>query len=125
MFELFDVSYDQLKATYSNELYRQRKRTFSDRLGWDVVCSVDMEFDEFDNPDTRYILGLCKGQLLCRVRFIGLDRPDMITHTFRACFDTVSLSLTSIESSRFLLTRAGRRNGSANANRSVWLCFLP
>jgi acyl homoserine lactone synthase len=52
MLELFDVSYDELKVTHSNELYRLRKKTFSDRLRWDVVCNVDLEFDEFDNPDT-------------------------------------------------------------------------
>lgn len=76
------------------------------RLGWDVVCNVEMEFD---NPDTRYVLGLCKGQLLCSVRFIGLDRPNMITHTFRACFDTVPLPLASIESSRFFVDKGRSR----------------
>lgn len=76
------------------------------RLGWDVVCNVDREFD---NPDTRYVLGLCKGQLLCSVRFIGLDRPNMITHTFRACFDAVPLPLASIESSRFFVDKGRSR----------------
>lgn len=103
--ELFDVSYDELKATHSNELYRLRKKTFSDRLGWDVVCNVDMEFDEFDNPDTRYIIGLYNGQLICSVRFTALARPNMITHTFRACFDTVPLPPAGIESSRFFVDK--------------------
>lgn len=105
MLELFDVSYDELKVTHSNELYRLRKKTFSDRLGWDVVCNVDMEFDEFDNPDSRYILGLYNGQLVCSVRFTGLEQPNMITHTFRACFDTVPLPLDGIESSRFFVDK--------------------
>ncbi|WP_158780473.1 acyl-homoserine-lactone synthase [Pantoea sp. BAV 3049] len=108
-FELFDVSYDELKMTHSDELYRLRKKTFSDRLGWEVTCSVDMEFDEFDNPGTRYILGVCDGQLLCSVRFTGLDRPNMITHTFRACFDTVTLPRDGIESSRFFVDKARAR----------------
>ncbi len=107
--ELFDVSYEELKMTHSNELYRLRKKTFSDRLGWDVVCNVDMEFDEFDNPGTRYILGLCKGQLVCSVRFTDLDQPNMITHTFKECFHTVPLPFGGIESSRFFVDKARAR----------------
>ncbi len=72
MLELFDVSYEELKMTRVDELYRLRKTTFSDRLGWDVVCNQDMEFDEFDNDSTRYILGLCNGKLVCSVRFTPL-----------------------------------------------------
>jgi N-acyl-L-homoserine lactone synthetase len=109
MLELFDVSYDELRVTHSNELYRLRKKIFSDRLGWDVVCNIDMEFDEFDNPDTRYILGLYNGQLVCSVRFTGLEQPNMITHTFHACFDTVQLPLAGIESSRFFVDKSRAR----------------
>ncbi|MBL5824316.1 acyl-homoserine-lactone synthase [Serratia marcescens] len=105
MLELFDVSYDELKITHSNELYRLRKKTFSDRLKWDVTCNADLEFDEFDNSATRYILGLYKGQLICSVRFIGLEQPNMITHTFRACFDTIPLPNDGIESSRFFVDK--------------------
>ncbi|WP_129543590.1 acyl-homoserine-lactone synthase [Serratia sp. 1D1416] len=110
MLELFDVSFEELKMTHSNELYRLRKKTFSDRLRWDVVCNLDMEFDEFDTPGTRYILGLCQGQLICSVRFTGLDQPNMITHTFRTCFDSVPLPHAGIESSRFFVDKARARH---------------
>nr|AAW27921.1 SplI [Serratia plymuthica] len=109
MLELFDVSYEELKVTHSNELYRLRKKTFSDRLGWDVACNLDMEFDEFDNPRTRYILGLCQGQLVCSVRFIALSQPNMITHTFCSCFDSVHIPFEGIESSRFFVDKARAR----------------
>lgn len=109
MLELFDVSYEELKVTHSNELYRLRKKTFSDRLGWDVACNLDMEFDEFDSPGTRYILGLCKGQLICSVRFTALSQPNMITHTFRTCFDSVYIPFEGIESSRFFVDKARAR----------------
>jgi acyl homoserine lactone synthase len=109
MLELFDVSYEELRMTRSDELYRLRKTTFSDRLGWDVVCKEDMEFDEFDNGSTRYILGLCKGKLVCSVRFTALDQPNMITHTFRASFDSVSLPTDGIESSRFFVDKLRAR----------------
>lgn len=109
MLELFDVSYEKLKVTRSDELYRLRKTTFSDRLRWDVVCNQDMEFDEFDNSSTRYILGLCQGQLVCSVRFTSLDQPNMITHTFRTCFDSVPLPSKGIESSRFFVDKQRAR----------------
>lgn len=109
MLELFDVSYEELKVTHSNELYRLRKKTFSDRLGWDVACNLDMEFDEFDSPGTCYILGLCKGQLICSVRFTALSQPNMITHTFRTCFDSVYIPIEGIESSRFFVDKARAR----------------
>lgn len=110
MLELFDVSYEELNGVRSDELYRLRKKTFSDRLGWDVVCNKDMEFDEFDNPNTRYILGLYEGQLVCSVRFVPLDEPNMITHTFQSCFSDVPLPAGETESSRFFVDKSRARD---------------
>ena len=110
MLELFDVSYEELKTTRAAELYRLRKQTFSDRLGWDVVCSQGMESDEFDGPGTRYILGVYEGQLICSVRFTALSQPNMITHTFRDCFSSVALPAKGIESSRFFVDKARARS---------------
>lgn len=47
-----------------NELYRFRNRVFSDRLGWDVESRRGLERDNFDKPDTHWVLiedeqGLC------------------------------------------------------------------
>lgn len=109
MFELFDVGYNELNEMQSDELYRLRKTTFSDRLKWDVVCNHDMEFDEFDNANTRYILGLYHGQLICSVRFISLKYPNMITHTFRSCFKDVTLPPIGVESSRFFVDKTRAR----------------
>ncbi|NIF21550.1 acyl-homoserine-lactone synthase [Candidatus Pantoea multigeneris] len=110
MLELIDVSYEELKTTRATELYRLRKQTFSDRLGWDVVCSQGMESDEFDVPGTRYILGIYEGHLICSVRFIALSQPNMITHTFRECFDTVELPAGGTESSRFFVDKERARS---------------
>lgn len=110
MLELFDVSYDELRTTRASELYRLRKQTFSDRLGWDVVCSQGMESDEFDGPGTQYILGLYEGQLICSVRFAALSQPNMITHTFHDCFNTIMLPEQGTESSRFFVDKALARS---------------
>lgn len=105
MFKLFDVSYEELKEGRSSELYQLRKTTFRDRLQWDVKCVSDMEVDEYDNSATRYILGIYKEQLISSVRFIGLDKPNMITHTFQHCFDDIELPLHMVESSRFFVDK--------------------
>ncbi|MGX5088806.1 acyl-homoserine-lactone synthase [Enterobacter sp. UPMP2052] len=103
--EFFDVTYDMLTSSHADELYRLRKITFSDRLGWDVRCSTGMESDEFDTHGTRYILGICEGQLICSVRFVDLGRPNMINRTFSACFGDVPLPPAGVESSRFFVDK--------------------
>lgn len=104
MLELFDVGYNDLNK-YSEQLYRLRKKTFSDRLNWDVTCSLDMEFDDFDNSSTSYILGVYRGQLIGSVRFISLKKPNMITHTFHDYFSDVPLPIIGVESSRFFVDK--------------------
>lgn len=96
--EFFDVTYEVLTSSHAEELYRLRKITFSDRLGWDVICRKGMESDEFDTRGTRYILGVCGGHLVCSVH---LERPNMINRTFSACFGDVPLPPAGVESSRF------------------------
>lgn len=109
MLELFDASYEELNPTRSEELYRLRKKIFSDRLGWKVLCSQGMESDEFDGPGTCYILGLYRGQLLCGARFIPLTLLNMITHTFGSCFSEISLPVQGAEASRFFVDKARAR----------------
>ena len=55
---------DHPRYELENELYRFRKRVFSDRLGWDVESHRGLERDCFDTPDTHWVLieddeGLC------------------------------------------------------------------
>lgn len=104
MLKLFDIGYDELKDGRSEELYQLRKETFRDRLKWDVNCINGLEFDEFDNADTQYIIGITQGQIICSVRFINLKKPNMITHTFKKCFQDVKLP-EGIESSRFFVDK--------------------
>lgn len=108
-FQLFDVSYDELTHSHSDELYRLRKKTFNDRLGWKVHCNEDMEFDEYDNSNTRYIIGMYDNQIFCSVRFTLLCQPNMITHTFQEFFNTIKLPEYGIESSRFFVDKERAR----------------
>ncbi|VEE70656.1 acyl-homoserine-lactone synthase [Yersinia pseudotuberculosis] len=125
MLEIFDVRYDELTDIRSEDLYKLRKKTFKDRLNWEVNCSNGMEFDEYDNSDTRYLLGIYQGQLICSVRFIELHLPNMITHTFNALFDDVALPKRGyIESSRFFVDKTRAKLLFGNHYPISYLFFL-
>ncbi|PKH19589.1 acyl-homoserine-lactone synthase [Enterobacterales bacterium CwR94] len=111
MLEIIDVNYESLPEIKSDELYTLRKETFKDRLNWAVTCTDGMEFDEYDNENTRYLLGIIENQLVCSVRFIATHLPNMITHTFHTFFDKVSLPKGDfVESSRFFVDKERARN---------------
>ncbi len=125
MLEIFDVSYSELTGMRSEDLYKLRKKTFKDRLNWAVKCSNDMEFDEYDNKDTRYLLGIYDDQLICSVRFIDLQLPNMITHTFHALFDDVTLPQGRyIESSRFFVDKARAKSLLGSRYPISYVLFL-
>lgn len=54
------------------ELYvdflKARKAAFVDRRGWDLPCAGDMEFDQYDTPESRWIVVHEYGEVLAGVR---------------------------------------------------------
>ncbi|MEA1064439.1 acyl-homoserine-lactone synthase [Erwinia sp. HR93] len=105
MLKFLNVSYGELSEIQSEELYQLRKKTFYDRLNWEVSCQHEMEIDEFDTPDARYILGILNGDIICSVRFLQLAKPNMITHTFNKNFSDVPLPAEGVETSRFFVDK--------------------
>ena len=85
--EFFLHDYDDLPSALARELFRLRRKTFRDRLDWKVECVEDMEKDQFDNPNTTYLLGMYEGELLCGARFINATHPTMISEIFHNYFD--------------------------------------
>lgn len=127
MLKFIDISYDKLKNISSQDLYRLRKKVFFDRLGWDVICQNDMEFDEYDKPGAQYILGICNDELICSVRFVMLKQANMITHTFNTCFNDVDLPLHGIESSRFFVDKSLSRKhlgGEYPVSHALFLAMI-
>ncbi|HEI8868614.1 acyl-homoserine-lactone synthase [Serratia sp. AKBS12] len=106
MLEIFDVNYSLLANDVSEELFTLRKETFKDRLDWAVNCNNGMEFDEYDNNHTNYLLGVNDGSVICSVRFIETKYPNMITGTFFSYFDRIDIpSGNYLESSRFFVDK--------------------
>lgn len=99
------VSYSERSARINN-LFKLRKVTFKDRLGWDVRCINGLECDEYDNEDATYLIGVKDNRIICSNRFIPMSKPNMIENTFSLCFDDISIPINNqIESSRFFVDK--------------------
>lgn len=103
MLEIFDVNYNFLTEKKSKELFMLRKETFKDRLNWAVNCINGMEFDEYDNDKANYLFGVRSNTIICSVRFIEMQFPNMITGTFAPFFKhSISLKETILHQAAFL-----------------------
>ena len=65
-----------------NELYRFRNRVFSDRLGWDVESRRGLERDNFDKPDTHWVLIEDKQGLCGCIRLLSCAQDYMLPSIF-------------------------------------------
>ncbi|WP_034912892.1 MULTISPECIES: acyl-homoserine-lactone synthase [Erwinia] len=106
MLELFDVNHGLLSEARSKELFTLRKKVFKDRLNWIVNSENNMEYDEYDNYRTNYILGLYNNLSVCGVRFIELQFNNMILGTFKSYFKKIELPEGNyVEASRLFIDK--------------------
>jgi acyl homoserine lactone synthase len=113
MIDIIDVKYEQLSKEKSDELFGLRKMVFKDRLNWAVTCINDIEFDEYDNNHTTYLFGIHNNTVICSLRLIEMQYPNMIENTFSSFFNDANIPKGKyIESSRFFVdkTRAKEFN---------------
>ncbi len=65
-----------------DSMFRLRKKVFYDMLGWEVNVDDGMEFDQFDRPDTVYVLYV-KNQAVYGVwRILPTTGPYMLADVF-------------------------------------------
>ncbi|EFL92111.1 N-acyl-L-homoserine lactone synthetase invovled in quorum sensing [Candidatus Regiella insecticola LSR1] len=125
MMEIFDVSYNKLSDKRSMELFSLRKSVFKDRLDWAVNCFNGMEFDEYDHPNTTYLLGVHDNTVICSLRLINIKNPNMITGTFYRYFNQINIPEGNyIESSRFFVDKERVQNMSCNQYPVSTMLFL-
>ncbi|MBH9341226.1 acyl-homoserine-lactone synthase [Pseudomonas aeruginosa] len=68
MIELLSESLEGLSASMIAELGRYRHEVFIEKLGWDVESTSrtrGQEFDQFDHPQTRYIIARSPREGIC------------------------------------------------------------
>jgi acyl-homoserine lactone synthase len=66
------------------EMFRERKRVFVDRLGWEVpVVDGEFEIDQFDTEDAVYLLASdAQGNQLGSCRLLPTTRPHLMSEVF-------------------------------------------
>ena len=107
MIKFFNIKYSELSKEKSEEIYSLRKTVFKDRLNWAVSCTGNLEFDQYDTPNTTYIVGVYNNVVLCSLRFIETKYPTMITGTFLPYFKEFNLPAGKfIEASRLFIDKS-------------------
>lgn len=124
--EFFLKDYEELTSGLASELYLLRRKTFHERLNWKVQCNEGMETDQFDNKNTKYLLGMHNNQLLCGARFIDSTQPTMISEIFQEYFDNIRLpdAIPCCEVSRLFLDKDRRDCGSMRSLPVSKILFL-
>lgn len=64
-----------------DEMHRQRKAVFVDRIGWRLPTTKDAEIDSYDRVDTVYLLAKKRpqGPLLASVRLLRTTGPHLLS----------------------------------------------
>ncbi len=125
MLDIFEVNFGHMSKKQLNEMFFLRKETFKDRLDWAVNCIDNMEFDTYDNDHANYILGVTNDTIICSVRIIEMQYPNMITGTFSSYFGEMNIpSGNYVESSRFFVDKARARHLISKKNPVGLMLFL-
>jgi acyl homoserine lactone synthase len=66
---------------------RYRRKVFVDRLGWQLQCRDDMEFDQFDCDDTLYVVLYAEGgDVAGTARLLPTTGPYLLADVFSELF---------------------------------------
>lgn len=100
---------------------RYRQQVFVERLGWKLQTSQGMEADQFDRPDTVYVVAQNhKAEIVGCARLLPTNRPYLLGEIFPQLLNGLSVPCSSDvwELSRFA---AGRLDDAKEetANRSL------
>lgn len=85
------------------EMHRQRKALFVDQMHWPLACEEGLEIDQFDAPDSIYLLHFASsGELLASARLLPTSRPHLLDTVFpQLCAAGVPKGADIWEATRF------------------------
>ena len=95
-----------------SQMYRLRHRVFKEQLGWNVQSVNGEERDEFDRPDTAYLIATdASRRVVGAWRLLPTTKPYMAATVFRQLFDDCAPpeSRAVWECSRFVVEPPERR----------------
>lgn len=91
MIKFISNSYNEMQDKDLKDFFFLRKKIFKDRLNWLVTCKDGMEFDEYDNENTSYLLGKAEDKIVCGCRFIDMKHHNMCVGTFYKYFNKMKI----------------------------------
>jgi N-acyl-L-homoserine lactone synthetase len=100
------------------QMHCLRKQVFSDRLGWSVAVSGELEVDEYDAIAPVYVLSeTAEGEVLGGVRLLPTMGPYMLRNTFAALLDGREAPASELlwEASRFAVAKNSAKGESGLA----------
>ncbi|WP_262691149.1 acyl-homoserine-lactone synthase [Kordiimonas aestuarii] len=89
--------------SYLRQLWQQRYDVFVEKMGWSLDCADGIERDQFDRPDTVYLLCIDeKDRLKGGMRLLPTTKPHLMSDLFpHLCAEGVPSGDTTWEISRF------------------------
>src|SRR5258708_4766437 len=111
------------------QTHRLRKQVFSDRLGWSITVSGDLEVDEYDALAPVYVLSeTAEGDVLGVVRLLPTVGPYMLRNTFASLLDDLDAPASELmwEASRFAVAKRSAKGdcGLARATYDLLIGVL-
>ncbi|MDT8998636.1 acyl-homoserine-lactone synthase [Paucibacter sp. APW11] len=81
--QIISASPRDMPKHMAKELARYRHRVFVEMLGWQMRCENGLEFDEFDRPDTRYVVSRDEsGHINGCARLLPTTAPYLLSKVF-------------------------------------------
>ncbi|NVJ98610.1 MAG: GNAT family N-acetyltransferase [Alphaproteobacteria bacterium] len=90
-------------SDYLRQLWQQRYDVFVEKMGWSLDCAKGIERDQFDRPDTVYLLCIDdEGRLKGAMRLLPTMKPHLMSEAFPGlCASGVPCADSIWEVSRF------------------------
>lgn len=104
-----------LSNNEKEELARYRHQVFVKKLGWELICEDQMEFDQFDRSDTIYVIVRSDaGHIIGTSRLLPTTKPYLLGEVFPQLMGDQSIPCHEKiwELSRFAAVNFGKQNSS-------------
>ncbi|WP_050798558.1 acyl-homoserine-lactone synthase [Vibrio mediterranei] len=105
--------YDELTEKQKYEMHTLRYDVFVRRLRWSLNTENQLDIDEYDRPDAKFIVIEYQNKVVACWRLIHADTPYMLKHTFPELLQGESFDDHNvIELSRFAVDREVSKQAS-------------
>lgn len=74
---------ENLRTEIMTSVAMYRHRVFVEKLGWQLQCDQELEYDQFDRPDTHYVVAQNAVQeVIGTARLLPTHRPYLLGEVF-------------------------------------------